>query len=123
MKFLIDTNFLLIPFQFRVDVFSELTKFGKPELFTLNLVVRELDKLSRSKGREGKQARLAMILLKKEGVEILPSSSRIADAGIVAMAAKNHMVVCTQDKALIKKLKAKEIHVVMLRQKRYLVMK
>ena len=44
MKFLLDTNFLMIPGKFKVDVFSELEKFGKPELYTVSAVVRELEK-------------------------------------------------------------------------------
>jgi rRNA-processing protein FCF1 len=46
MKFLLDANFLMIPGKFRVDVFKELEKFGKPDLYTLDLVVKELSKQS-----------------------------------------------------------------------------
>jgi len=122
MKFLLDTNFLLIPAQFHVDVFSELSHFGKPELYTLTLVVKELDKLSRSRGRKAAHARIALLLLKKEGVRILGSPSQTTDAGIVN-AARKGFVVCTQDRALIKRLRTEKIPVVTLRQKRYLIKK
>ncbi len=117
MKFLLDANFLTIPGQFKVDVFRELEEFGKPELYTLNLVVKELEKL------KSRHARLALGLVKKEGVKILFSKTSNTDREIVRIASKGGFVVCTQDKKLIEKLKKKGISVVSLRQKRLLIKK
>ena len=70
MKFLLDTNFLLIPGQFKIDIFSELNKYGKPKLFTLDLVVQELKTLSTGKGKDSAAAKLALELLQQKKVDI-----------------------------------------------------
>lgn len=114
MKFLLDTNFLLIPFKFRVDVFSELEEFGKPELYTLDLVLKELEKI--------KTGSFALEFIKKKKVKILKSLGKNTDNEIERMASEKNFVVCTQDRKLIKKLKIGGIKVVYLRQKKYLVM-
>ena len=114
MKFLLDTNFLLIPVQFKVDIFSELTRFGKPELYTLDLVKRELERL------KSKQSKIALELIKKKKVKILKTSGRNTDSEIIKEAGKG-FTVCTQDRNLIKELKSKKISVISLRQKKYLM--
>lgn len=121
MKFLLDTNFLLIPGQFRVDIFSELRKFGRPEFCTLNLVVKELEKLSLEKGVDGRAAKLALELIKEKCIHILVAGKRSTDRELEAIANSGGYIVCTQDKTLIKKLKNKELKVITLRQKKYLV--
>lgn len=122
MKFLLDTNFLLIPVQFHVDIFSELQNFGKPPFYTLRQVVSELEKLSSDKTKTSRAASLTLLLLKREGVKILSSSSKTADSAIIETAATKNFAVCTQDKALIKKLHSRHVPVVTLRQKKYLIM-
>ena len=121
MKFLLDTNFLMVPGKFKVDVFSELTRFGKPELYTLSLVVKELKKAASGKGKDARYAKLGLTLVEKKGLEILPSEGN-TDQEIERTAAEQNMVVCTQDRELIRKLKAEEIPVVSLRQKKKLEM-
>jgi len=123
MKFLLDTNFLVAFSQFKVDVFTELEEFGVPELYTLDLVLKELKKISTSKGIKARHARFALVRMRKEGVKILITESKRTDSEIVRIAKLNSLVVCTQDRALVKRLKAKHVPVVTLRQKRYLVMK
>ena len=119
MKFLLDTNFLMIPGKFKVDVFSELEKFGKPELYTVSAVVRELEKLSKS-GGDKPHAKLGLELLRKKGVEVLQTDGYDADMELERTAVEEDFVVCTQDKELIKRLKKEEIRVISLRQKKYL---
>lgn len=114
MKFLLDTNFLLIPLKFKVDVFSELEEFGKPELYILDLVLKELEKI--------KTGPFALEFIKKKKVKILKSSGKNTDNEIERIASEKNLVVCTQDRKLIKKLKISGIKVVYLRQKKYLVM-
>jgi len=116
MKFLLDTNFLVIPGQFKVDVFSELKKFGTPELFTLDLVMKELETI------KSKHSKLALQLLKQNEVKIINASGN-TDKAIETVAKENGFVVCTQDKKLISKLQESGIAVVYLRQKRVLEMK
>jgi len=120
MRFLLDTNFLLIPGKFRVDVFRELQGFGKPELFTLDLVVAELERLASGRGRDSRHARLALELLKKKGVLVLETRRTNADQELERLASEQGFAVCTQDRALQKRLKKEDILVVFLRQGRFL---
>ncbi len=122
MKFLLDANFLILPAQFKVDIFSELRKFGRPELYTLDLVVDELKKLAKAQGRSAVNAKLALDLLKKKNVEVLKTKEKkkSADDELLMMAGMGY-IVCTQDAGLIKRLKAKKSMAVTLRQKKHLV--
>lgn len=119
MKFLLDANFLMIPGKFKVDVFSELMRFGKPELYTLDLVVQELEKKAAGKGKDARHAKLALTLVERKYIGILPAKGK-ADQEIERIAAEQNMIVCTQDRELIKKLKAEEVPVISLRQKKRL---
>jgi rRNA-processing protein FCF1 len=131
MKVLLDANFLMIPGKFRVDVFAELQKFGNPEICTLDLVIKELEKLSRGKGENAGNARLALGMVKEKGVRILKTAKGArtrargrgtitTDSEIERIAAEGDYTVCTQDKALIERLKKEGVQVIHLRQKRYL---
>ena len=114
MKFLLDANFLMIPGKFKVDVFSELERFGRPELYTLDLVVKELEKM---------HANLALIFIKKKKIKILKTKSKNVkntDKEIIRIAKEKGVVVCTQDKKLILKLKKENVAIVSLRQRKYL---
>ena len=120
MRFLLDANFFLIPGRFRVDVFRELEGFGKPELFTLDLVVSELRKLSSGRGRDAANASLGLELIEKKGVEVMSTRGKNTDQEIERVAAEQDFVVCTQDRELQKKLKKEDVTVIFLRQKRTL---
>lgn len=123
MKFLLDANFLMVPFKFKVDIFRELEKFGKPELYTLDMVLEELGELSKKKGRNARAARLALILIKKKGVKTIKSGLGSTDAQILKTATQENFTVCTLDKELEKGLHARKVPVVFLRQKKFLDMR
>ena len=121
-RFLLDTNFLTLPGQFKLDIFDELRKYGKDHLYTLDLVVRELQQLSYGAGQDSTSARLALHLIKDKGINIIHTEDDLAhtDQVILQVARKGHYVVCTQDRRLIKHLKAYKIPVISMRQGRYL---
>jgi len=118
MKFLLDANFLMIPGKFRVDVFQELEKFGKPELFTIDLVVKELSRLSKAKGKDAFSAKLGLFFIQQKDIGILESQEKKADAELARLSGE--YVVCTQDKALTAKIRRKGGRVAFLRQGKYL---
>ena len=120
MKILLDTNFLLVPGRNKVDIFRELERFGKPELFTLDLVVKELEILSQRSGKDASHAGLALELIEKKGVEVLESRGSKADLELERIASEGGYAVCTQDKELQKRLIKEEIVVIFLRQGRVL---
>ena len=119
-KFLLDANFLTIPGKFKVDVFSQLEEFGKPELFVLDIVIGELEKLRQKGGSDAIFARMGLDFIEDKGIKILLAKCRNADEEMLNLAGKGY-IVCTQDAGLIKKLKAKKKPAITLRQKRYLV--
>jgi len=119
MKFLLDANFLMIPGKFKADVFRELEKFGKPELFTLDLVVKELSAISKGKSRDAFSAKLGLFFIQQKDIGILESREATADHELLRLSGEGY-VVCTQDKALTAKIMKKGGHVIFLRQGKYL---
>jgi rRNA-processing protein FCF1 len=122
MKFLLDANFLMIPGKFKVDVFQELEKFGKPELFTIDLVVKELSRLSKAKGKDAFCAKLGLFFIQEKDIGILETEGKNADSEMLGLGGKGY-TVCTQDKALTGKILKAKGKVVFLRQGKYLEIK
>lgn len=120
MQVLLDTNFLLVPVQFRVDVFAQLREKGYNDFFTMSACIEELRKLGKQKKHE-KNVNVALDLVRKNRVKVIETSLG-ADASIIDYANDyNNIAVATLDKALIKALKAAGIKVIRLRQKKYLI--
>lgn len=124
-----DTNFLLIPGEKGVDIFSETERIlSEPyELCVLDKTEEELKKIVEvsSKKKEGFNAKLGIILLKQKNLKTLKSSSEeYADLAILEYAEKNaeKVVVATQDKKLKEKLRRIPVRVIELRQEKYLVL-
>jgi len=121
MKALLDTNFLMIPGEFRVDILSELLALGYTEVFTIDLVVRELEKLAVSRGREGRNARIGLEFIRKGGVIVLKAGSERTDDEIFRLAKTKEYIACTQDRGLIKRIRKAGLQFITLRQGKYLV--
>lgn len=123
IKIILDTNFLLIPSQFKVDFFSEIDIIihEKYALCVPEAVIGELKKLSESKGKDGKAAKLALALIAKKNVNIIKGSKRTkyGDEAILDIA-DSGMLVATQDIELRKKLKIRGVHAIMMGQKGHL---
>ncbi|MBO8175142.1 MAG: nucleotide-binding protein [Thermococcus sp.] len=120
-----DTNFLLIPGQFGVDIISELNRIldVKFEIAVPNIVLDELNVIERkAKGRDLMAVRMAKKLVERfKVIEIGKFGEKPTDMQIYEFAVKTpNVVVCTNDKLLKKKLREKGIPVVYLRQKKIL---
>jgi hypothetical protein len=123
MKALLDTNFLMIPVEFRVDIISGLMSLGYIEIFTLDLVVAELEKFSVKGGKIAKAARVALQIVRNSGVVVLQTKGDLkrVDDEILRLAKTKGYAVCTQDQELLQTAKAAGIRCITLHQKRYLV--
>lgn len=119
MRFLLDANFLLLAGKYKTDVLAGLEEFGQPDLYTLDLVMREVENLAKAAGSTARYARIGLHLVEKNKVKVIQTSGKNTDEELVALAAKG-FVVCTQDRALRKRIKGRG-SVVFLRQGRYLV--
>jgi len=120
-----DTNFLLVPGQFGVDIISELNRVldVKFRIAVPNVVLDELEVIERkSRGRDLLAVRMAKKLAERfERVEIGRFGERPIDDQIFDFAVKNErVIVCTNDKGLKKRLRERGIPVVYLRSKKIL---
>lgn len=114
MRIILDTNFMMLPAQFGVDIFEELK--GN-ELATFSSCINELKIIASGRGRDAPSARVALELIKRQKIEIL-NAGKSADKAIIDYAVKNRCVVATNDKKLLKALKDKGIKILRLRQER-----
>ena len=126
-KIIIDTNFLFIPAQFHVDIYAEMMRICHfpYELCVVDKSMQELEKIaSRGKTKEAKAARLSLALAQAKKVTILPSEHifKNTDDTILELAQQLDSLVATQDIALKRKLKAAQVPLVVLRQKRHLIL-
>lgn len=120
MKVILDTNALMVPEQFRVDIFSELQRLGYVDCMVPAQVLDELEtlKIKGDKGLDKIAARVGLGLA--ERCKIIDDVSGNADNAIEHLSARENAAVFTNDKALKKRLFTKGITVVYLRQGRYL---
>ncbi len=114
-KVLLDTNFLLVPYQFKLDIFTKIEEMLEvPHSFVVPTgVVGELEKLSKGKGKEGAAARFGLKLLRFREHEMVESSGNV-DNWIVEYAKEKGLMVATNDRALRVKLKKKRVKVISL---------
>ncbi len=134
---IVDTNALLIPGLFGVDIFAELERLGYVRIIVPAMVLNELDKLRHRpdlKGKEKKAATLgyslihnyahtsesermhrACIVSLEEGDEESKQAKEDTDEMIVALAIKRKAAVLTIDELLKKKLSQAGIVTVYLR--------
>ncbi|MFH1770370.1 MAG: PIN domain-containing protein [archaeon] len=128
-KVILDTNFLLIPGQFNVNVFAEIEHLlGKSvKLCIIDKTIEELNKITvLGKAKDAAAAKLGMALtgayLKQKSLKILPSfPNRSVDDAIVAKSNKK-IYIATQDKELQRRVKNKGAQVIALKQKKYLIL-
>ncbi len=117
----IDTNFFMVPFQFNVDIITELeNKLPSYTLTTPSFVINELKGLKKnSKGKVRLNANLALKLANSSKVEIKDISlleNETVDDALLRVSE----VLATNDIELKNRAKDKGITVAYLRQKRYI---
>ncbi len=120
-----DTNFLLVPGQFGVDIISELNRIldVKFKIVIPNVVLDELDVIERkTRGKDLLAVRMAKKLAERfETVEIGRFGEKPIDDQILDFTVKKErVIVCTNDKGLKKRLREKGVPVVYLRSKKIL---
>ncbi len=115
---IIDTNGLMIPGQFGIDIFMELKRLGFDSYIVPRASVRELEKIStQGRGRDRTAAKIALSLLdrctivEKEG---------FADDVIMELATSKEDTVFTSDVELKKRLCSKGVSIVQLRERTHL---
>ncbi len=122
-KIILDTNFLLIPAQFKVDIFSEISRVCdfNYQLCILDKTIGELNGIiqSRQKGKNKAAAKLALTIISSKKLKILKTrEDKPVDDLILDV---DDAIVATTDKELISRLKEKKAKIIRLRQKNYLI--
>ena len=117
----IDTNFFMVPFQFNVDIITELENLlPSYKLTTPSFVINELKGLKRNnKGKIRLNANLALKLANSSKVEIKDISlleNETVDDALLRVSE----VLATNDVELKNRAKDKGITVAYLRQKKYI---
>jgi len=120
---IVDTNMLMVPFQFKVDIFEEFDRLidEKYELVTLDNIIKELEKLSKGRTKDSFAAKLGLKLVKAKDIKVIKTKQESADKSLLDLADKD-TIIATNDKTLIRKLKKDKRKILRLKQKKYLVL-
>lgn len=121
-RIILDTNFLLVPYKFRVDIFSEFNRICNfsYKLFIFEESINELRNIiEKQSGLNKKAAQFGLKLIKLKDIGIIKSKKNDVDK-LILMNLNNNDIVATQDVHLKKELLKKGASVIILRQKKYL---
>ena len=119
-KIVLDTNFLLIPARFKVDIFSELRRVldVNYSLCIPDLCLAELRKISAGKGKAAREAKLGLQLVRQKGISILKTGRKgHTDDVILELAEKERFITATQDLRFAKRLSYKGLSVIFFTNK------
>jgi rRNA-processing protein FCF1 len=112
----LDTNFLLLPFQFRINIIKELDYLiEKSHRYVISSrTLDELKKLGRTVGKNGMAARLALKMIGASKIDVVKSDMPVDD-WVVRYAKGNNAIACTNDRLLRKRLMELDVKVVTLK--------
>lgn len=122
-KIIFDTNFLMVPAQFNIDIFDETERLinTRYEKLIPYLVYREIDDfLEGNSTKLKKQANIAMEFVKKAKIIGETEHYENTDESIVHLAKDLKCYVATNDSLLRRKLRKHKIPVIYLRQRSHL---
>ena len=112
----VDTNMLLVPFQFGVDIFEEIRRLiPNARIVVLKGTIRELNKIAEQGTKEKKYVTLAKKLLDINRVEIIDRDGPV-DSELVRLA-REGAIVATNDRELKKRVWEAGGRVIALREK------
>jgi len=125
VKVLFDSNFLMVPAQFHVDIFqgTEDALNTRAEYLVLPETVEELRRLAARRGRRGREAKLALRLAERCTV-LAPRAKpgKTTDELLLEAAREERLVAATNDSALRKQLRELGLPVLYLRKKAYVAL-
>ncbi len=116
----LDTNMLLVPYQFGVDVLEEIQRLlPGTKVYTIPQVIRELEEIER---RGGLHERLGVRVARKllERVEVLRVDESLPTDSVLVELAREGYVVATNDKQLKKRVWEVGGYVISLRERNHL---
>jgi rRNA-processing protein FCF1 len=121
VKVILDSSFLFVPSQFHVDIFEGLAELinRRFELIVLSPTYEELQRIACEVSTKlRKQAVFALKLAQEcRQVEVAKGEEEPHDDMVIRVAVETASCVATNDRALRKKLRSKNVPVIYLRQK------
>jgi len=121
LKIILDSNFLFVPLQFKIDIFEAMLKLlnQRFEPILLSTNYRELQKMAeKGSPKLRKQALTALKLAEKcRLVDVEKSEEETNDDVILRIASQWKCPVATNDRALKRRLRDISIPLIYLRQK------
>jgi len=118
----LDTNFLMIPYQFKVDIFEEIERVCRfpYKLHIVEGTLKELQRLiEKGDAKEKKAATFAVSLVKQYHLAVIKGHENDVDSTLAGLPPKD-LIVATSDQELKKRLKDRGIALLVLRQQKYL---
>ncbi|HHL41500.1 MAG TPA: hypothetical protein ENJ36_02435 [Candidatus Bathyarchaeota archaeon] len=123
-KILCDTNFLLIPLRFGVDVFNETDDAINDitEFYVSTRVIDEIKLLKKTAKPSFEKELLFALKMAELCTVIEDNSTGLVDDSLIDLAIEHDLIIGTSDSELRQKARAYGVKVVYLRQRRYLVL-
>lgn len=119
-KLLLDANFLIMPFQFNVDIFGEFDRLvgEQYQVYTLNRTYNEALNVEDGRYQQQVERLVDESMPDIEILEVVADHGMDADDILVQMAGE--YIVCTNDAELKRRLRDEELPHIFLRQKSHL---
>ncbi|MCB9358865.1 hypothetical protein H6503_02955 [Candidatus Woesearchaeota archaeon] len=126
-----DTNFLLIPEQFKIDIFNQAKMLlsGTVEFMIFDKTIYELQKLSSGSAKHVVSAKVALQLINDHKIDIITShddkyvDDLLVDIGQYLPDFDGTLIIATQDKELKDRLKSKVVRIMYMASKQKLGLK
>lgn len=118
-KVILDTNFLLVPYQYCLDIFTEIDfLIGSSEFVISKGILNELKEISKRKAKAGLAARFALKMIDKNKHRFnILSSVEPADKWIFEYAKKYSIPVATNDREILRNLKYNKIKAIVVKSR------
>jgi len=114
-RIVLDTSFLISAVKFRIDVGGALAELAGAELIISERAIEELSAIASSARRSAPHARVALSILSKLPIHIVPTSQPVDDWILENAARDPAVVVATVDRGLRRKLSNLNVRVLTVR--------
>jgi rRNA-processing protein FCF1 len=125
IQVILDTNILLVPAQFSVDIFSEIDRLvaESHELCVLDKTLDELNQVAKTAdtGKDKRAAMLGIAFVAGKKMKVLATKEGHPDDIIVELSERGKQIVATQDMNLKRRLKEKGVSVLTMRSQTHLI--
>ena len=117
---ILDTNFLMIPFQFKINILVELDYLleRSHHYVVSSKTMDELGTIAKRVGKHGSAARLALKMIEshKKQFEVIENDLPVDD-WIYLYAKEKNAIVCTNDAGLRRRLRETKMKVISMKSK------